>query len=236
MTGWRVGYVVAAPDVARQIALHQEPVVSCASTVSQHAALTALRGPQDIVGVMVAAYRVAARRGHRGARRGGRAVRAAGRLVLPDGGHPRRRHGLVGVRAAAAGGGPRRGGARRRVRARRRRLRAHLARGRAGRGHGGRPPRWAASSMSSAPDEQLTVDRGVTVTMPDGIRLAADVYRPAGPGRHPVVLLRTPYDRGNAPPSGSSSTPWRSRRRATWRSSRTCAAGSARRATSTVRA
>jgi len=57
MTGWRVGYVVAAPDVARQIALHQEPVVSCASTVSQHAALTALRGPQDIVGVMVDAYR-----------------------------------------------------------------------------------------------------------------------------------------------------------------------------------
>jgi len=44
----------------------------------------------------------------------------------------------------------------------------------------------------------LTVDRGVTVTMPDGIRLAADVYRPAGPGRHPVVLLRTPYDRGHA--------------------------------------
>jgi aspartate/methionine/tyrosine aminotransferase len=57
MTGWRVGYLVAHPDVARQIALHQEPVVSCASTISQHAALTALRGPQDIVGTMVAAYR-----------------------------------------------------------------------------------------------------------------------------------------------------------------------------------
>ena len=34
--------------------------------------------------------------------------------------------------------------------------------------------------------------------MPDGIRLATDVFRPAGPGRHPVVLLRTPYDRGQA--------------------------------------
>jgi aspartate/methionine/tyrosine aminotransferase len=57
MTGWRVGYVVAPPDVARQIALHQEPVVSCASTISQHAALAALRGPQDGVAVMVDAYR-----------------------------------------------------------------------------------------------------------------------------------------------------------------------------------
>lgn len=44
----------------------------------------------------------------------------------------------------------------------------------------------------------LTVDRGVAVPMPDGVRLVADVYRPAGPGRHPVVLLRTPYDRTHA--------------------------------------
>lgn len=57
MTGWRVGYVVAPGPVARQLALHQEPVVSCTSTVSQHAALAALRGPQDCVAEMVAAYR-----------------------------------------------------------------------------------------------------------------------------------------------------------------------------------
>ena len=44
----------------------------------------------------------------------------------------------------------------------------------------------------------IAVDRGLTVAMPDGIRLATDVFRPAGPGRHPVVLLRTPYDRGQA--------------------------------------
>ena len=44
----------------------------------------------------------------------------------------------------------------------------------------------------------IAVDRGLTVAMPDGIRLATDVFRPAGPGRHPVVLLRTPYDRGHA--------------------------------------
>ena len=56
MTGWRVGYVAGPSSFVRQLALHQEPVVSCASTVSQNAALTALRGPQDCVGEMVSAY------------------------------------------------------------------------------------------------------------------------------------------------------------------------------------
>ncbi len=49
----------------------------------------------------------------------------------------------------------------------------------------------------------LRVDRHIAVTMPDGVRLAADVFRPARPGRHPAVLLRTPYDRGNAPSFGT---------------------------------
>ena len=57
MTGWRVGYVVAPNEFIRQLALHQEPVVSCASTVSQYGALAALEGPQDGVGEMVDAYR-----------------------------------------------------------------------------------------------------------------------------------------------------------------------------------
>ncbi len=57
MTGWRVGYVVGPNEFTRQLSLHQEPVVSCASTISQHAALAALRGPQDCVKEMVNAYR-----------------------------------------------------------------------------------------------------------------------------------------------------------------------------------
>ncbi len=57
MTGWRVGYVIAPPEFAELLSLHQEPVISCASTISQHGALTALRGPQECVGEMVAAYR-----------------------------------------------------------------------------------------------------------------------------------------------------------------------------------
>jgi len=57
MTGWRVGYVTGPKAFTRQLSLHQEPVVSCASTVSQHAALAALAGPQDCVTEMVDAYR-----------------------------------------------------------------------------------------------------------------------------------------------------------------------------------
>ena len=42
---------------------------------------------------------------------------------------------------------------------------------------------------------QVVVDRGVPVKMRDGVVLFADVYRPTGPGRFPVLLERTPYDK-----------------------------------------
>lgn len=48
----------------------------------------------------------------------------------------------------------------------------------------------------------LTVDRNVMIPMRDGIRLGADIYRPAGPGPFPTVLQRSPYDKStvnNAP-------------------------------------
>jgi len=57
MTGWRVGYVVAAPDVVRALVKAQEPVVSGASTISQKAAEAALLGPRDAIEEMRAAYR-----------------------------------------------------------------------------------------------------------------------------------------------------------------------------------
>ena len=57
MTGWRVGYVVAAPDVVRALVKAQEPVVSSASTISQKAAEAALAGPRDAVDAMRDAYR-----------------------------------------------------------------------------------------------------------------------------------------------------------------------------------
>lgn len=37
-----------------------------------------------------------------------------------------------------------------------------------------------------------------TLALSDGVSLVADVYRPAGPGRHPVMLMRQPYGRAIA--------------------------------------
>jgi aspartate/methionine/tyrosine aminotransferase len=58
MTGWRVGYLAASPEVAALAAKLQEPLVACAASVSQKAAEAALRGPQDCVAVMRDAYRL----------------------------------------------------------------------------------------------------------------------------------------------------------------------------------
>ena len=56
MTGWRIGYAVARPDIATQISKSQEPTSSCVNSLSQIGALTALRGPQDDVVMMRDAY------------------------------------------------------------------------------------------------------------------------------------------------------------------------------------
>ena len=57
MTGWRLGYVVASREIAAAVGKLQEPLVSCASAVSQKAAEAALDGPQDCVAQMREAYR-----------------------------------------------------------------------------------------------------------------------------------------------------------------------------------
>jgi aspartate aminotransferase/aminotransferase len=57
MTGWRLGYAVAARDIAMTISKMQEPFVSCASAISQKAAEAALWGSQDAVRTMCDAYR-----------------------------------------------------------------------------------------------------------------------------------------------------------------------------------
>ncbi len=57
MTGWRVGYAVAPPEIAGLIRKCQEPTVSCVNAPAQYAALAALDGPQEIIGEMRDAYR-----------------------------------------------------------------------------------------------------------------------------------------------------------------------------------
>ncbi|MFW5935561.1 MAG: pyridoxal phosphate-dependent aminotransferase, partial [Halolamina sp.] len=49
MTGWRLGWVAAAPErVERMLRVHQY-VQACASAPAQYAAEAALSGPQDVV-------------------------------------------------------------------------------------------------------------------------------------------------------------------------------------------
>lgn len=50
----------------------------------------------------------------------------------------------------------------------------------------------------ASPPVQLVVDFAVEMKTRDGVRLMADVYRPAGPGRWPVIVQRNPYDRSDA--------------------------------------
>ncbi len=57
MTGWRVGYTVAPTPIANWISRVCEPNVACAAEPNQWAALTALQGPQDVVGQMRDAYK-----------------------------------------------------------------------------------------------------------------------------------------------------------------------------------
>ncbi|MFD0589148.1 CocE/NonD family hydrolase [Paenibacillus sp. GCM10027627] len=51
---------------------------------------------------------------------------------------------------------------------------------------------------SRVPLNEILVEKDVPVPMRDGIRLRADIYRPAGSGRWPVLLMRTPYNKEDA--------------------------------------
>lgn len=42
-------------------------------------------------------------------------------------------------------------------------------------------------------EHAITCDRNLPVPMRDGVLLRADLYRPAAPGKYPVILQRTPY-------------------------------------------
>ena len=57
MTGWRLGYAVASGEVAALLAKIQEPLVSCASAVTQKAAEAALRVPREGQEATCRAYR-----------------------------------------------------------------------------------------------------------------------------------------------------------------------------------
>jgi len=56
MTGWRIAYVAGPAKIISQISRVHQHVATCASSLSQYAALSALSGPQDEVASMVKEY------------------------------------------------------------------------------------------------------------------------------------------------------------------------------------
>ena len=55
----------------------------------------------------------------------------------------------------------------------------------------------ARAALAAGPYE-VTLERGVTAKMRDGVILRADIYRPKADGQFPVLLQRTPYDKRNS--------------------------------------
>ncbi len=54
----------------------------------------------------------------------------------------------------------------------------------------------SAALLHAGDKPQVIVETNVMVTMTDGVKLATDIYRPAGEhGRLPVILTRTPYNK-----------------------------------------
>ncbi len=56
MTGWRLGYAAGPKSIIAGVNKIQQSSISCASSVSQKAAIAALTGPQDVVKDMVKTY------------------------------------------------------------------------------------------------------------------------------------------------------------------------------------
>jgi aspartate aminotransferase len=57
MTGWRLGYLAASLPVAQAVTRLQEQTTSCASSISQYAALAAITGPREEVLRMAGEFR-----------------------------------------------------------------------------------------------------------------------------------------------------------------------------------
>lgn len=57
MTGFRIGYLTASPDISEELLKIHQYNTACASSISQKAALAALEGPQNVVDEMVGELR-----------------------------------------------------------------------------------------------------------------------------------------------------------------------------------
>jgi aspartate aminotransferase len=58
MTGWRVGWLIAPPDIFKEVKKLQEHSLTCTTSFAQHGALAALTGPQKCVDDMVKEFKI----------------------------------------------------------------------------------------------------------------------------------------------------------------------------------
>ena len=58
------------------------------------------------------------------------------------------------------------------------------------------------AGLSQAQQLPVTIERDVPAKMRDGVVLRADIYRPRANGKYPVLLQRTPYNKGPDNPFG----------------------------------
>jgi putative CocE/NonD family hydrolase len=57
---------------------------------------------------------------------------------------------------------------------------------------------FAVSTLAIAQTPEIAFERNVSMKTRDGVTLHADIYRPQGDGKYPILLQRTPYDKNNA--------------------------------------
>lgn len=57
MTGWRVGYILACKELAREILKIHDSLVTCAPVISQYAAMAALRYQDELISDIMVQYR-----------------------------------------------------------------------------------------------------------------------------------------------------------------------------------
>ena len=64
--------------------------------------------------------------------------------------------------------------------------------------------REVAFATPPPPRNEIVMENRVAVPMRDGVNLYADIYRPAGEGKWPVIVSRTPYSTERAPSAFTS--------------------------------
>jgi uncharacterized protein len=60
-----------------------------------------------------------------------------------------------------------------------------------------------AQQAAASTADTIIVENNVMVSMRDGVRLSTDIYRPAKPGRYPVILFRDAYANGSGALEGA---------------------------------